>query len=442
MSIGRLLTTVAVLFVVVPHGNAETYTLAEAVKAADCFDVQLDMKLSGEMRIRRGDKYVPMPMEASGTHHFAERVLSVGADGLTDRAARVYAKAEATIAVNGDRSARTLRPERKLVVVQRGKDQPLVFSPTGPLRYEELGLTSEHFDTLTLAGLLPGKAVAIGDTWKIGNAVAQAVCNFEGLTEQSLSGKLLKADANVATFEITGLAGGIDQGALVKLTVQATGQFDLKAKRLVSLDWKQSDEREQGPVSPASHVQATTTLKRQAIDQPSNLSDVALVSVPSDDKVLAALTQLDYHDSKDRFDLLYSREWQIVSQTKEHVVLRLMERGDFIAQATLTPWPAAAKGKHLDPTDFKATMEQTPGWEPQKELQTGEVPIGDGLWAYRLSFLGKLDGVDVMQNYFIVAAPSGDQMVVTFTMTPKQADKLGSRDLALIGGLGLPALKK
>ena len=399
------------------------------------------MKLSGEMRIRRADGVVPLPLEAAGNHQFSERVLSVGNTGLTDKAARLYSKAEAVISVKGEKTNRVLRPSRKLVVVQRLKDQPVVFSPTGPLSHEELGLTSEHFDTLTLAGLLPGKAVAPGDTWKIGNAVAQAVCNFEGLTEQSLTGKLLKADANVATFDVTGTAGGIDQGAMVKLTIAATGQFDFKTKRLIALDWKQSDDREQGPVSPASHVQATTSLKRQLIEQPAALGDVALISVPTDDKLPPSLTQLDYHDAKERFELLYSRDWQIVSQTKEHLVFRLMERGDFIAQATLMPWTPAGKGKHLDAMEFKALVEQGAGWEPQKELQAGEVPVSDGLWAYRYSYLGKLDGVDVLQNYFIVAAPGGEQMIVTFTMTPKQADKLGSRDLALIGGIGLPVKK-
>jgi hypothetical protein len=87
-------------------------------------------------------------------------------------------------------------------------------------------------------------------------------------------------------------------------------------------------------------------------------------------------------------------------------------------------------------------MAQTPGWEPEKELQASEVPVAEGLWAYRLSVMGKLDGVAVLQNFFLVAAPGGEQVVVTITMTPKQADKLGARDLTLVGGLGVPAAKK
>src|SRR2546422_736125 len=86
----------------------------------------------------------------------------------------------------------------------------------------DMSLSGEHFDTLALAGLLPGRAVSLGETWKIPNAVAQALCNFEGLTEQNLLGKLDEVKDQVARVTVTGSATGIDLGALAKLSVEAT----------------------------------------------------------------------------------------------------------------------------------------------------------------------------------------------------------------------------
>ena len=54
---------------------------------------------------------------------------------------------------------------------------------------------------------------------------------------------------------------------------------------------------------------------------------------------------------------------------------------------------------------------------------------------------GQLDGVAVVQNFYLVAAPGGEQVVVAVTMTPKQADKLGARDLTLVGSLELTPAK-
>ena len=72
------------------------------------------------------------------------------------------------------------------------------------------------------------------------------------------------------------------------------------------------------------------------------------------------------------------------------------------------------------------------------ELQAGEVPSGDSRWIYRISQLGTLDGSDVMQNFYLAASPDGEQVVLAFTLTPKQADRLGSRDSSLAGSLAFP----
>ncbi|HVS36323.1 MAG TPA: hypothetical protein VMS17_12205 [Gemmataceae bacterium] len=434
----RMFAAAAVLLAAGSAVRSETFVLAEPVQAGDCFHVAIDMKLTGEIRVHQNDNSVKLPLTTAAAHDFQERVLAADADGLIHKTARVYATANADIKVSNNAAQRTLRPDRRLVVAQRDKQQLLAYSTGGAFTQEELAMAHDHFNTLVLPGLLPGKAVAVGDTWKIPNAVAQEVCLFEGLTEQTLTGKLEDVKDGVAVFSITGASNGIDDGAMVKTIVTATGKFDLQAKRVVELSWTQKDERDQGPVSPASTVEATTTLTRKAIDQPQCLSDVALVSAPSDAPP-ASLTQLEFRDPKGRFSFLYGREWQITSQTDGHVVLRLLDNGDFVAQATLTPWTTMEKGKHLTPEAFRDAMNDTPGWEPAMDLQDGEAPSTDDRWIYRLSQLGKMDNVDVLQNFYLVAAPTGEQMVAAVTLTPKQADKLGARDLSLVGGIELPA---
>jgi hypothetical protein len=443
MNAWRVLGAVGCLLATWAPGWGQTWELTEPVQAGDCFQVQVTMKLKGEMRISQNGTQTPLSLEAEGSHTYPERVMVVGKDSLIDKTVRLYDKAEAKISVGPDVSQRKLRGERKLIVVQRTKEKHLVYSPSGALFRDELDLTSEQFDTLSVTGLLAGKAVKVGDTWKLPSPVVQALCGFEGLTEHTLEGKLVSAKDNVAVLSITGTATGIDLGALVKLTVEAVGKFDVQDKHLTDLEWKQKDEREQGPVSPKTVVQTTTVLKRQAIEQPSTLTDAALVSVPDNETPPPAMTQIDYRDGKGRYDLLHTRDWQLVGQTADHLVLRLMDRGDFLAQATITPWTPAGDGKHLTGEEFKALMDKTPGWEPEKELQGGEVPSEGGkLWVYRYSTLGQLDGVAVLQNFYLIASPNGDQVVVTFTMTPKQADKLGARDLSLVGSLNVPAQEK
>src|SRR5262249_32502353 len=157
-------------------------------------------------------------------------------------------------------------------------------------------------------------------------------------------------------------ASGIDLGALAKITVEAVCRFDLNAKRVIGLDWTQQDERDQGPASPATSVKTTTTVTRSAAAQPETLSDAMLIGVP-DGEPSAGFLAVEYRDHKGRYDMVHGRDWQLVSKTDSHLVLRLMERGDFVAQVTVTPWTKAAKGEHLSPDQFKDAMFHTPGFE-------------------------------------------------------------------------------
>ncbi len=442
MSAWRVVGTLGLLLAATPFGWGQTCAMRESAKAGACFKIKLDMKLSGEMRIRKDDKTVPLKLEASAVHEYPERLLIVGRDGSVEKTARLYETARATILVGEDKNDRVLRTERRLFVSQRHNDRALVYSPSGPLTREELDLSAGHFDSAAVAGLLPEKDVAVGDTWKVPASVVQALCNFEGLTEHTLTGKLEAVADDAATLRFEGTANGIDLGAIAKLKIEAIARFDRKSNCLTSLEWKQKDERDQGPVSPITVVESTTKLMRQLIEQPAALSDVSLVSVPSDWEPPASMTQLDYRDRQNRYSMLYPREWHVTAQVKDQLVLRCMDRGDFVAQATVTPWKKADKDKHMTPEEFKQTMNDMAGWEPEKELQSGEVPAEKGRWIYRYSSSGQMDGVAAVQNCYLIATADGEQTIVVFTMTPKQVDKLGARDLSFVGSLEIPASAK
>jgi hypothetical protein len=422
--------------------SAQTYSLTETPKAGDCFRIHLEMTLSGEIHLQGEAKPSSLPLHARAEHDFPERILAISAKGLPEKSARVYETAQAVITVGGDRTERTLRSDRRLQVALRHNDQLLTYSPAGPLTREELSLTGEHFDTLSLTGLLPQKEVEVGATWKVPDGVAQALCNFEGLTAQDFICKLDKVEDQIAHVSVKGSASGIDLGAMVKLSVEADYDYYLSQHRLTALVWKQKDERDSGPASPASTEESTTKLTRATIEQPSRLSDVALVSVPDGFDPPPQMIQLYYCDPKSRFDLVFAREWQIVSQTNEHVVMRMLDRGDFVAQVTITPWSSARPGEHLSGEAFQEQMAKVPGWEQTDVLQAGEAPSDGGRWIYRISALGQLEGVKVMQNFYLVAGPGGEQVVLAFTMTQAQAEKLAARDLALAGSIDFPAKKK
>ena len=74
---------------------------------------------------------------------------------------------------------------------------------------------------------------------------------LEGLVSQDLSCKLEEVKDGIAQVRVAGTVNGIDLGVDVKITVQASYQFNVPQKRLTFLSWKQKDVRDQGPACPA-----------------------------------------------------------------------------------------------------------------------------------------------------------------------------------------------
>ena len=429
-----LWAAVAVLAVAGP-ARTQTYPLAEAPKPGECFRVRIDASLTGALKVQRDDKPAAIKLSASSGHAILERILSAP-NGAVRKVARYYEKAQSTITIGEDRVERSLRDDRKLIVAQRNDEALLCYSPAGPLTRTELEVTAEHFDTLALTGILPGKGVALDESWKLSNATVQALCLFEGLVSHDLTAKLKEVKDGAAVIAIEGKASGIETGALANLTITATARYDLLSHRLTDLEWKQKDVRDQGPASPAIEVETSITLKRSLLtEEPKELTEVALVGVPKEETPPGLLVQLSHRDPKGRYQFLYGREWHVVGQTDIHLVLRLIDRGDFIAQATLTPWKSLPAGKHVTPDEFKQAVSETPGWQMEEIIDSAEVPTDPGRWAYRITARGETDGVKVVQSFYVIAGPEGDHVVVTFTAKPSNLSKIGTRDAALVNAI-------
>lgn len=427
----RRVATLVALAALSPLASAQPVTLAEAPGAGECARYSVELDLAGKMFITQDNMKEAVRLEAKARHVFSERTLAV-ADGLPSKSVRHYEDAVASAVVDVEKSSRGLPADRRLVVAVRSSEGPFCFSPAGPLTRDELDLVTEHFNPQCLAGLLPGKAVNVNDTWAVSPAAAQAACQFDGLIKHALAGKLTAAADGKATFTIEGTAEGIEHGAKVALTVSATGVFDLAAKRVVALTWKQKDDRDQGPVAPASQVDATVTLRRVVLaEAPKELADAALATVPRGDPP-PALTLLRHSEPKGNYTLVYPRDWHVTGQTDQHLILRLLDKGEFVAQATVALWKRAEPGKHTPADEFKKAVASAPGWTATRVLEDLETTTPDGRWLYRIAAEGKMEELPVVQSFHLLAGAQGEQVAVTFAMKPEKVKAVGSRDKELV----------
>jgi hypothetical protein len=434
MFLARTALGLAVALMLAASGLAQGVNLTEDATAGDCSKFQLDLTVSGQMVLNQDGQKETLKLEAGARHRFRERTLTVEG-GLPRKTLRYYDEALARAAAGSNTIERTLPADRRLIVVERRVDGVHAFSPRGPLTREELDTVAEHFHPHALPGLLPGKPVNVGDTWTIDAAATQAACLFDGVSKHELTGKLVGVENGRAAFSIEGTAEGVEAAAVVKLAVTATGVFDVNARRIVELTWKQKDERGEGPVNPASTVDATYSLKREVLaEAPEELRDAVVEVLPRESE-----KSLRYTDPKGEFQFTYPREWHITVATDSYLILRLIDRGTLIAQATLTRWKKAEPGKHASGDEFRKTIDEIPGWVAKHIHDDGDVPNGGGPWIYRYCATGEVNGLPIVQGFHLVAGPQGHQVVATFAVKPDKIQALGTRDMDLVKALTFTA---
>jgi hypothetical protein len=435
MTTSRLLISIVIALCAAGAARAQSVDLVEGPLADRCFRIEMTLELKGKITVQQDGETVSFPHEAEARHVYLERVMQASG-GVIDKAARHYHKAEAAIAFNKQTSRRTLRPERVAMVAYRTKDQMHVYSPKGTLFREEKELT-EHFDSLFVPGLVPAKTVKVGESWRLATPVAMALCDLEGVTDHDLTCKLEEIKGTAAVVTIAGTVSGIAQGAQVKMLVDAHYEFDTKEERVVAVTWKQSEQRQQGPISPAMSADVTIQLKRSAIAEPVELSEFALV--PSQVEPTTELLQLHYRDGKGRYEMRHSRDWHVVSpESSAQLVLRLMDRGDFIAQATITPWQKSDPKAIVTLEQFYELMKTSPGWQEEEVLEKNELKEPRGHAVYRVTASGTLNEAKAVQSYYLLVSPQGEQLIVTFAIVPNQMQKLEARDFELVRGIVFP----
>lgn len=420
---------------------AQSANLTEAALKDCCVRNELTMELTGTIKVKQNNKDVAFPHQAQARHVFLERFLDVNGS-VADKVARYYLTAESVIRFNNDEPARrTLRPACSLMMAQTIKDQVVSYTAKEMLTREEMELT-DHFNTMAVSGLLPGKEIDAGIPWKLPNHVVQALCNLTKLTDHSVEGSLVSVKGSIAHGKVVGVAQGIDIGALVSMTINAQFDYDLTQKRIVSLEWSQKDDRKQDPISPAINADVTIKLKRTPIDLPEDkLGTFALVPFPASRTPPSDVTNIRHVDEKKRFLLTYARDWHVTSPDNNlQLVMRLMEQGEFIAQVTISPWKKTDLKKIMPLEEFADLMAQTPGWVIDKVSEREEIKERAKTHhkVYRVMASGELDGIKTWQYFYLVVGTQGEQLVVTFSVTPQQVPRIGTRDLELIRDLAFP----
>lgn len=404
--------------------------------------VASQLQVTGSLYTQPG-KDKALKLEVDAKFGYDERRLpGAGRDAKGLRAARYYDQASSSIHAGDRLSNHTLRDDLRLIVAEGKSDGLELFSPSGPLTYDELELLRTPGDGLLATALLPEGAVEVGESWKPGDWVMSCLTGIEAAEKTALLCRLEAVDERVARVSVEGEITGVVLGTPAHVKLAGRYLFDLDQRLLKRLEFTQIEKRSIGAVSPGLDLSARVIVVQAVNPRPRRLTEQDLAQVPLEANAASKLLVFDAPAWSVRFH--HDRHWHLFHQNAELAILRLIDEGQPIAQCNIKRLADAGRGKHVSEEEFESDVRRGLGKNLQEIVQAEKLKLQEGLFVYRLVAVGAATRENEKKEpisspmqwvYYLVANEEGRQLSLVFTIDATLAEKLESRDIAIVGGL-------
>ena len=115
----------------------------------------------------------------------------------------------------------------------------------------------------------------------------------------------------------------------------------------------------------------------------------------------------------------------MLNESAESVSLRLIDRGELVAQCNISALPTVEPGMRMTMIKFQEDVELALGKNFGRWISAGEATTSSGHDICRVLATGDVEQLAIQWNYFLVADAKGHQAVLAFTM---ESDLVGRFD--------------
>ena len=169
--------------------DSQTYTFTSQRQVGQIDHVNILLQTSGDVLTKADTSEKPDRVKVALTcrRDYDEKTLQLPtATEKTQRSVRYYHEASATLQKAEAVQNPMLGPDSRMVGVEIAGAKETLFSPKGPLNWDELDLVATVGESLSLDQLLPDKGMKIGESWKISDETMPLLLGLEEITSNSV----------------------------------------------------------------------------------------------------------------------------------------------------------------------------------------------------------------------------------------------------------------
>jgi hypothetical protein len=146
----------------------------------------------------------------------------------------------------------------------------------------------------------------------------------------------------------------------------------------------------------------------------------------------APQTLIELNSDAGAFQLLHDRRWIVMLERGDVTVLRLIDRGDLIAQCNIAPLPPLAKDQQLSIEGFQTDVKRVLGKNFEDIIEATEEVGENGLRALRVVVAGKVGELPIHWTYYHLSDDAGRRATLVFTLESSLLARFAHVDRELI----------
>ncbi len=404
--------------------------LRSARKAGQIDHIEVLLEVGGDVSDKADGKVNQEKMSVVCNLTYAERTLRPTADAdHPAESVRYYEKAVAVVKVGKDGFKPTLRDARQLIATQYDGRKVTLFSPQGPLTREELEVIDILGNSLLLDDFLPGREVSAGDTWEHSPELLGALLGLEEVGQSKVESRLAELNERSALIHLKGNLAGAVNGVTTEVQLKAKYRFNRKTRRIDWFGLLVRERRKSSPVADGFDAVARVQLKITPKAEYAALSNDVVTSLKLDP---AVASKLQHESSQGDWSVAHDRRWIITADRHDLTVLRMIDRGEYLAQCKVSPLPKTAAEQQITLEKFQEDVRRALGDSFGEFIEAGQGVNDANYRVYRIVARGKVADLPIQWSYYMLSDEHGHQVVLAFSVEGKLVEQFGQIDRELV----------
>jgi len=436
-----------------------TFLLQPELKTGDSAMISVQLEVGGEMMVRQKAETeveisksktakadVRLPLSVVARLRYQQRMLAVPDASESEkgthsvaRSLRHYLNASATIKIDEQGIERNLSERRRTLVAEVRSNRMAINGIDSTLTRDELDLVRVVGNPLVLDRLLPGRALAEGETWEHDAATLRLLLGMDHVAACEVTSIITGESRGQVQIRLAGTVHGTVDGAATEIQLRGAYLFHLQRKRITKFNLALKEKRSIGEVAPGLDVVAKLILEIAPLSDHAHLTDAVAQEAADLSKPVPA--NLAYESPQAGYRLKHDASWYVTAEQRKGISLRLLQQGELMAHCNLTSLPSRSEGHATTLQQFEQDVRESLGENLSNVVAATTWTTTAGYDCLGIIARGQVEKVPVEWRYYLIAEPGKSRVSMEVTIEQARVERFEDADRHLVDSLELLAVR-